>query len=93
MCAGCQDTFEIYVWSMQTGKLLDVLAGHKGPVSALAFHPSVGDGDHRCPYFGYSCRLQIILHRANFAFSLFTFPGTSALVGFVGQDCEDLGSL
>ncbi|KAJ2521226.1 U3 snoRNP protein [Coemansia sp. RSA 1939] len=37
VCAGCQDTFEIYMWSMQTGKLLDVLSGHEGPISVLAF--------------------------------------------------------
>eukprot|EP00118_Oscarella_pearsei_P014686 m.127668 g.127668 ORF g.127668 m.127668 type:complete len:691 (+) comp37932_c0_seq27:393-2465(+) len=40
ICAGSQDTFEIFVWSMQTGRLLEVLSGHEGPVSALAFSPS-----------------------------------------------------
>ncbi|RKP24687.1 WD40 repeat-like protein [Syncephalis pseudoplumigaleata] len=40
ICAGTRDSFEIYVWSMQTGRLLDVLAGHEGPVSALAFSPT-----------------------------------------------------
>ncbi|KAJ2068823.1 U3 snoRNP protein, partial [Coemansia sp. S142-1] len=39
VCAGCQDTFEIYMWSMQTGKLLDVLSGHVGPISGLVFRP------------------------------------------------------
>ncbi|KAG9473021.1 hypothetical protein GDO78_015312 [Eleutherodactylus coqui] len=39
VCAGAQDAFEVYVWSMQTGKLLDVLAGHEGPVSSVAFNP------------------------------------------------------
>lgn len=34
------DGFDIYVWSIQTGKLLDVLKGHDGPVSGLAFNPS-----------------------------------------------------
>ncbi|KAK4051213.1 U3 snoRNP protein [Microbotryomycetes sp. JL201] len=43
VCAGGSgDGFEIYMWSTQTGKLLDVLAGHEGPVSALAFSP-LGD--------------------------------------------------
>ncbi|PVV02358.1 hypothetical protein BB560_003190 [Smittium megazygosporum] len=37
--AGCQDSFDIYMWSMQTGNLLDVLSGHEGPVSALDFSP------------------------------------------------------
>ncbi|CAN2387804.1 Dip2/Utp12 Family [Pristimantis euphronides] len=39
VCAGAQDTFEAYVWSMQTGRLLDVLAGHEGPISSVAFNP------------------------------------------------------
>lgn len=40
VCAGTMDTFEIFVWSVQTGKLLDILAGHEGPVSSLAFSSS-----------------------------------------------------
>ncbi|KAG2225208.1 hypothetical protein INT45_009537 [Circinella minor] len=39
VCAGTTDTFEIYVWSVQTGKLLDILAGHTGPISSLTFSP------------------------------------------------------
>ena len=42
VCAGGMDPPEIFVWSLQTGKLLDVLAGHTGPVSSLTFalnHP------------------------------------------------------
>lgn len=35
--AGSQDEFDIYVWSVQTGALLDTLAGHEGPISCLAF--------------------------------------------------------
>lgn len=35
--AGSQDSFDIYVWSVQTAQLLDSLAGHEGPVSCLAF--------------------------------------------------------
>ncbi|GAA5907233.1 hypothetical protein JCM8208_006726 [Rhodotorula glutinis] len=43
VCAGGSgDGFEIYMWSTQTGKLIDVLAGHEAPVSALAFSP-LGD--------------------------------------------------
>uniref|UniRef100_A0A8B9CCF0 PWP2 small subunit processome component n=1 Tax=Anser brachyrhynchus TaxID=132585 RepID=A0A8B9CCF0_9AVES len=37
--AGSQDSFEIYIWSMQSGRLLDVLAGHEGPISSLSFNP------------------------------------------------------
>lgn len=40
VCAGSVDTFEIFVWSVQTGKLLDILAGHEGPVSTMAFDPT-----------------------------------------------------
>lgn len=39
IAAGTLDTFEIYLWSMQTGQLLEVIAGHTGPISALAFDP------------------------------------------------------
>ncbi|XP_018103945.1 uncharacterized protein LOC734637 isoform X1 [Xenopus laevis] len=39
VCAGAQDSYEVYVWSMQTGRLLDVLAGHEGPISSVAFNP------------------------------------------------------
>ena len=37
VCAGSHDTDKIYIWSVQTGQLLDQLAGHEGPVSSLAF--------------------------------------------------------
>eukprot|EP00976_Prorocentrum_cordatum_P064963 1177710-Prorocentrum_minimum.AAC.3 len=39
VCAGTLDSFEICVWSLRTGRLLDVLAGHEGPVYGLAFSP------------------------------------------------------
>ncbi|KAI5941449.1 periodic tryptophan protein 2 homolog [Manis javanica] len=38
--AGAQDSFEIFIWSMQTGRLLDVLSGHEGPISGLCFNPT-----------------------------------------------------
>merc|ERR1719272_731899 len=40
VCAGALEPFEIYLWSMQTGKLLDVLVGHEAPIAALAFSPA-----------------------------------------------------
>lgn len=40
ICAGCVDSFDIYTWSVQTGSLLDILSGHEGPVSGLAFMPN-----------------------------------------------------
>ncbi|KAK6909144.1 hypothetical protein I203_103159 [Kwoniella mangroviensis CBS 8507] len=40
VCAGSQDSFEIYMWSVQTGKLLDILTGHEAPVCGLAFSPT-----------------------------------------------------
>ncbi|KAL8667798.1 MAG: hypothetical protein Q9202_000262 [Teloschistes flavicans] len=42
VCAGSLDSFDIHIWSVQTGQLLDQLAGHEGPVSSLAFAPSGG---------------------------------------------------
>lgn len=39
VAAGSQDSFEIFVWSVQSGRLLDVLSGHEGPISSLSFNP------------------------------------------------------
>lgn len=40
LAAGGQDFFEIYLWSVKLGKLLEILSGHEGPVVSLAFNPS-----------------------------------------------------
>ncbi|KAI4097418.1 MAG: hypothetical protein LQ339_006736 [Xanthoria mediterranea] len=42
VCAGSLGSFDIHIWSVQTGQLLDRLAGHEGPVSSLAFSPAGG---------------------------------------------------
>lgn len=39
IAAGGQDVFEIYLWSMKLGRLLEVLSGHEAPVVSLAFAP------------------------------------------------------
>lgn len=49
VCAGSQDSFEIYMWSVQTGKLLDILEGHTAPVSGLSFSPA-GDRLSSCSW-------------------------------------------
>ncbi|KAI4140606.1 MAG: hypothetical protein L6R39_005726 [Caloplaca ligustica] len=50
VCAGSLDSFNIHIWAVQTGQLLDQLAGHEGPVSSLSFTPSgalvSGSWDH-----------------------------------------------
>lgn len=42
VCAGSTEPFRVCVWSVQTGRLTDVLTGHMGPVASLAFHPVRG---------------------------------------------------
>lgn len=42
VAAGCVDTFEVIVWSLRTGQVLEILNGHKGPVSGIAFRPRRG---------------------------------------------------
>ncbi|KAM7219941.1 WD40-repeat-containing domain protein [Rhypophila decipiens] len=42
VAAGSVDSFDIHIWSVQTGQLLDRLAGHEGPVASLAFAPNGG---------------------------------------------------
>jgi periodic tryptophan protein 2 len=39
VCASSHDSFDIHLWNVQTGQLLDQLSGHEGPVSTLAFTP------------------------------------------------------
>ena len=39
VCAGSIDSYDIHLWSVQTGQLLDQLAGHQAPVSSLSFAP------------------------------------------------------
>ncbi|KAL2889526.1 Periodic tryptophan protein 2 [Ceratocystis lukuohia] len=43
VAAGSLDSFDVHIWSVQTGQLLDRMSGHEGPVSAVAFTP---DGSH-----------------------------------------------
>lgn len=42
VAAGGQDIFEIYLWSMKIGRLVEVLSGHEGPVVGIAFNPTTG---------------------------------------------------
>ena len=42
VAAGTAEPFNIYVWNLQTGKLLDVLSGHDGPIADLAFSAANG---------------------------------------------------
>lgn len=37
--AGGQDVFDIFLWSVKTGKLLEIISGHEGPVVSIAFSP------------------------------------------------------
>ena len=40
--AGSSDPFHVYTWNLQTGKLIDVLTGHSGPVCGLHFQGTGG---------------------------------------------------
>ena len=39
VCASSRDSFQIFMWSLKTGQLLDVFAAHQGPPVALRFDP------------------------------------------------------
>lgn len=41
VCAGSLEAFSVYLWQVQTGKLLDILSGHEGPISGLSFSTSL----------------------------------------------------
>lgn len=40
--AGSTDPFHIYIWNLQSGKILDVFTGHAGPVCDLVFQSNGG---------------------------------------------------
>lgn len=40
VAAAAQDVFDIHLWSLKFGKILEVLSGHEAPVSSLDFSPS-----------------------------------------------------
>ena len=42
VAAGSADPFHIYIWNLQTGKLLDIMTGHEGPICDLTFQSSGG---------------------------------------------------
>lgn len=37
--AGGLDVFELYLWSVKLGTLLEVISGHEAPISSIAFAP------------------------------------------------------
>ena len=42
VAGGSGESFDLYIWSVQTGRIIDTMAGHEGPISGLAFSP-LGD--------------------------------------------------
>lgn len=60
--SGSGDSFEVFVWSMRTGKLLDVVSGHEGPIGCLCFVPSgapvlaTGSWDHTVKIWDFSAK-------------------------------------
>lgn len=42
VAAGSADPFNVYLWNLQTARLLDVLTGHQGPIVDLSFQSTGG---------------------------------------------------
>jgi periodic tryptophan protein 2 len=42
VCAASSDNFDIYMWSIQTGQLLEIISGHEAPISCMSFSPATG---------------------------------------------------
>ena len=61
VCAGSSDAFDTCMWSVQTGKLLEILSGHEAPVTGLAFDPS-GSGLLASTSWDRSVRLLSLIH-------------------------------
>ena len=63
VAAGSSDSFEVFLWSVQTGKLLDILVGHEAPISSLAFSP-VGDNQLASGSWDKTVRLWSVFGRS-----------------------------
>eukprot|EP00747_Dinoflagellata_sp_TGD_P154050 gnl/TRDRNA2_/TRDRNA2_177460_c0_seq1.p1 gnl/TRDRNA2_/TRDRNA2_177460_c0~~gnl/TRDRNA2_/TRDRNA2_177460_c0_seq1.p1 ORF type:complete len:804 (-),score=-71.61 gnl/TRDRNA2_/TRDRNA2_177460_c0_seq1:124-2535(-) len=54
LCAGSEDTYQIFCWSMRTGELINELNGHEAPISSLAYtnkrssNPFMASGSWDC---------------------------------------------
>lgn len=42
VCAGSTDPFNVFVWSLKTGQLIDIMSGHSGPISCISFNSANG---------------------------------------------------
>lgn len=42
VCAGSNDPYNIFVWSLKTSQLIDILSGHTGPISSVNFSSTNG---------------------------------------------------
>ena len=40
VCAGALDTFNLYLWSIRSGRLLEIFSGHEAPISTTCFTQS-----------------------------------------------------
>ena len=59
VAAGAKDIYEVFLWSVQTGHLLEVISGHEGPVSSLAFNPSPTAGSSQLVTASWDKTLKI----------------------------------
>ena len=46
VAAGSIEPYDIYLWSLKTGTLLEVLSSHQAPVSGLSFSPPAAQSDN-----------------------------------------------
>jgi periodic tryptophan protein 2 len=47
VCAGSMDPYNIYMWALRTGELIDIFSGHSAPLSGVVFaHLTVIIGLH-----------------------------------------------
>ena len=59
VAAGASDIYEVFLWSVQTGHLLEVISGHEGPVSSLSFNPSPASGASQLATVSWDKTLKI----------------------------------
>ncbi|KIK99184.1 hypothetical protein PAXRUDRAFT_823013 [Paxillus rubicundulus Ve08.2h10] len=86
VAAGSTDSFEVFLWSVQTGKLLDVLSAHEAPISSLAFCPT-GANQLASGSWDRTVRIWSVFGRSHAAETL-TLPSDVLSVAFRPDGAE-----
>jgi len=55
------EPYDIYLWSLKTGQLLEVMSGHTAPISSVSFSPPTAsaDGGSHLASSSWDCSVKV----------------------------------